>query len=103
MSRNELVSKVEALQEWEALMEEAKNEAEAIRDSIKAEMLALDTEELQSSLTALTLPPLKKPTANFTRLSQSRAQANASLSAHSKRDGERARKTCPPPKIKIRR
>ena len=48
MSRNELVSKIEALQEWEALMEEAKNEAEAIRDSIKAEMLALDTEELEA-------------------------------------------------------
>ena len=46
MSRNELVSKIEALNEWEALMEEARAEAEAIRDSIKQEMLDRDTEEL---------------------------------------------------------
>ena len=46
MSKNELISKIEALNEWEALMEEAKAEAEAIRDSIKAEMLDRDTEEL---------------------------------------------------------
>ena len=46
MSKNELVSKIEALNEWEALMEEAKAEAEAIRDSIKQEMLDRDTEEL---------------------------------------------------------
>ena len=46
MSRNELVAKIEALNEWEELMEEAKTEAEAIRDSIKAEMLERETEEL---------------------------------------------------------
>ena len=46
MSKNELISRIEALNEWEALMEEAKAEAEAIRDSIKAEMLDRDTEEL---------------------------------------------------------
>lgn len=46
MSKNELISKIEALNEWEALMEEARVEAEAIRDSIKAEMLERDTEEL---------------------------------------------------------
>lgn len=46
MSRNELVAKIEALNEWEAVIEEAKAEAEAIRDSIKAEMLEQDTEEL---------------------------------------------------------
>ena len=39
-------SKIEALNEWEALMEEARAEAEAIRDSIKAEMMERDTEEL---------------------------------------------------------
>ena len=44
MSKNELISKIEALNEWEALMEEAK--AEAIRDSIKQEMLERETEEL---------------------------------------------------------
>ena len=46
MSRNELVAKIEALNEWESVIEEAKAEAEAIRDSIKAEMLERDTEEL---------------------------------------------------------
>ena len=48
MSMNELITKIEALNEWEALMEEAKAEAEAIRDSIKAEMLERDTEELEA-------------------------------------------------------
>ena len=46
MSKNELISKIEALNEWEALMEEARAEAEAIRDSIKQEMLERETEEL---------------------------------------------------------
>ena len=46
MSKNELVAKIEALNEWEALMEEARAEVEAIRDSIKAEMMERDTEEL---------------------------------------------------------
>ena len=48
MSTNELVAKIEALNEWEALMEEAKAEAEAIRDSIKAEMLEQESEELEA-------------------------------------------------------
>lgn len=46
MSKNELVAKIEALNEWETVIEEAKAEAEAIRDSIKAEMMERDTEEL---------------------------------------------------------
>ncbi len=46
MTRNEIITKIEALNEWEALMEEAKAEVEALRDSIKAEMLERDTEEL---------------------------------------------------------
>lgn len=46
MSRNELVAKIEALNAWEALMEDAKAEAEAIRDSIKQEMLEREVEEL---------------------------------------------------------
>lgn len=46
MSKNELIAKIEALNEWEALMEEAKAEADAIRDSIKAEMTERETEEL---------------------------------------------------------
>ena len=46
MSTNELVAKIKALNEWETLMEEAKAEADAIRDSIKAEMVERGTEEL---------------------------------------------------------
>ena len=46
MSKNEIISKIEALNEWEALMEEARAEAEALRDSIKTEMMAQGTEEL---------------------------------------------------------
>ena len=46
MSRNELIAKIEALNEWEAVIEEAKAEAEAIRDSIKQEMVDRETEEL---------------------------------------------------------
>ena len=47
MATNELLNKIEALNEWEALMEEARAEAEAIRDSIKQEMLERGTEELE--------------------------------------------------------
>ena len=46
MSTIEITSKIEALKELEPLIEEAKAEAEALTDTIKAEMLARDTEEL---------------------------------------------------------
>ena len=46
MSANELEKRIEKMQDWEALAEEAKAEAEALRDEIKAEMLSRDTEEL---------------------------------------------------------
>ena len=46
MSQNEMITKVEQLREWEAILEEAQAEVEALRDCIKAEMLAEDTEEL---------------------------------------------------------
>ena len=48
MSKNELISKIETLNEWEAIMEEAKAEAEAIRDEIKQAMLERGTEELEA-------------------------------------------------------
>ena len=48
MSKNELVGKIEKLQEWEQLIEEAKAEAESLRDEIKQEMLRQDTEELEA-------------------------------------------------------
>ena len=48
MSRNEINAKIEALTEWEAVIEEAKAEAEAIRDCIKAEMMERNIEELEA-------------------------------------------------------
>ena len=48
MSINDLEKRIEKMQEWEALAEEASAEAEAIRDEIKNEMLKRDTEELMA-------------------------------------------------------
>ena len=48
MTKIEIAEKIEALAEWERLMEEAKAEAEAIKDEIKAEMLDRDVEELEA-------------------------------------------------------
>ena len=48
MTRTEIISQIEALTEWETIIEEAKAEAEALRDSIKAEMLNQNTEELEA-------------------------------------------------------
>jgi len=48
MSVNEIEIRIAKMQEWEALAEEARAEAEALRDSIKAEMLERDTEELEA-------------------------------------------------------
>ena len=48
MSINELEIRIEKMQEWENLAAEATAEAESIRDSIKAEMLDRNTEELQA-------------------------------------------------------
>ena len=48
MTKAEMIKKIEELQELEAFIEEVKAEAEAIKDSIKAEMLERDTEELEA-------------------------------------------------------
>lgn len=48
MSINEMENKIRALNEWEDVIREAQAEAEAIRDAIKAEMLAQNTEELEA-------------------------------------------------------
>ena len=50
MSTIEITSKIEALKDLESLIEEAKAEAEALRDEIKTEMLSRDTEELEAGL-----------------------------------------------------
>ena len=47
MAENEITAKVEQLKEWEALLEEAQEQVETLRDDIKAEMLARETEEMQ--------------------------------------------------------
>lgn len=46
MSTNEIIRKIELLNEYEEMMEELKNEMETVRDSIKAVMLENDVEEL---------------------------------------------------------
>ena len=46
MLTNQITKKIEALLEWEQLMEEAKAEAEALRDEIKQEMVSRNTEEM---------------------------------------------------------
>lgn len=48
MSTIEITSKIEALKDLESLIDEAKSEAEALRDEIKQEMLNRDTEELEA-------------------------------------------------------
>lgn len=47
MGINEMVKLIEALRDWEAVIEEAKAEADYLRDQIKAELLAQNTEELE--------------------------------------------------------
>ena len=46
MSTIEITTKIEALRELETLIEEAKAEAETLRDEIKSEMMNRNTEEL---------------------------------------------------------
>lgn len=48
MSINEIEKRIEELNELEAIANEAKAEAEAIKDEIKALMLEQDTEELNT-------------------------------------------------------
>lgn len=46
MLTNELEMKIKKMQEWEQFANEAKAEAEALKDEIKAEMLMQNTEEM---------------------------------------------------------
>ena len=48
MSTNEIISKIEALREWESLIANAQEEADALRESIKSEMEKRDLEELEA-------------------------------------------------------
>ena len=46
MSKIELIARIEALNEWEAIIEEAQAQADAIRNSIKEELADRGVEEL---------------------------------------------------------
>ncbi|MDD7386786.1 MAG: hypothetical protein SPI81_03665 [Candidatus Faecousia sp.] len=46
MSKIELLAKIELLNKYEAMIDEMKSEAEAIRNTIKAEMEAREVEEM---------------------------------------------------------
>ena len=48
MSMNEIIEKVEYLQELEGFMEEIRVEADSIRDSIKIEMMEQGVEEMEA-------------------------------------------------------
>ena len=48
MSTIEITTKIEALKDLESLIEEAKAEAETLRDEIKTEMLNRNTEEMEA-------------------------------------------------------
>lgn len=48
MSSIEISEKIRALKEWEEVIAEAQAEAEAIKDSIKAEMSVRQVEELEA-------------------------------------------------------
>lgn len=92
MSKNEIVAQIEALNEWESVIAEAQAEAEAIRDSIKAEMLDRDAEELQAGKYIVRWTPVlsnrfdstsfKSSTGNCTKPSSNKSAAADSQSAH---------------------
>ena len=48
MSKTDIITKIEQIKELEALIDEAQAEADTLRDTIKAEMLAQDVEELEA-------------------------------------------------------
>ena len=47
MSKNEIITKIEAIRNLEELIEEARSEADSLRDEIKQLMLATETEEME--------------------------------------------------------
>ena len=48
MTKKEIIAQIELMNEWERVIEEAKAEFEAIKDSIKAEMADRDLDELEA-------------------------------------------------------
>ena len=85
MTKNEMIKKIEELQELETFIEEIKAEAETIKDSIKAEMLDRDIEELaagQYIVRWTSILSKRSSLATFTRALPSRpAAADSPLAA----------------------
>ena len=73
MSTTEITSKIEALKELEALIEEAKAEAETLRDEIKTEMLNRNTEEMEAGQYIVRWTPVLSQRFDSTAFSQERA------------------------------
>ena len=48
MTKKEIIAQIELMNEWERVIEEAKAEVEAIKDSIKAEMADRELDELEA-------------------------------------------------------
>lgn len=48
MSMTDIISKIDEIKELESLINEAQAEADALRDTIKAEMLAQNVEEMEA-------------------------------------------------------
>ena len=48
MTKKEIIAQIELMNDWERVIEEAKAEVEAIKDSIKAEMADRDLDELEA-------------------------------------------------------
>ena len=105
MTKNEIITKIEALNEWEALMEEAKAEVEALRDSIKAEMHKLQKglrRSLQILHQAEHFPPLHHQRIRKTPCASRPKQERKGLTQNRNGEGKNII-TRPLPKIKNRR
>ena len=48
MATNDIITKIETLNDWQELMEEAQEQIEALRDELKAELMRRGTEELEA-------------------------------------------------------
>ena len=48
MTKKEIIAQIELMNEWERVIEEAKAEVEALKDSIKAEMADRDLDEMEA-------------------------------------------------------
>ena len=80
MSTIEITSKIEALKDLESLIEEAKAEAEALRDEIKTEMLNRNTEELEAGQYIVRWTSVLSQRFDTTAFKKVRPKSNARIS-----------------------